>query len=70
MELWIARDLDGTLCLFKNKPVVVEYPNVVKTNNKYWRDMQEDAFAYLKRDEFPKVTFENSPQQVEINLKK
>ena len=58
MKLWIARDKDGELRLWRDKPV--------KGMN--------DAFhsgglrGVLWGCLFPEVTFENSPQEVELKL--
>lgn len=57
-KLWIARDKDGSLHLFFSKPERVRthfgdfYSNKWKIGE--WR--------------FPSVTWENSPQQVELKL--
>ena len=60
MKLWIARDLSGTLCLFEAEP----YLNIYKD----W-DSNENYFM-IDENQFPEVTFENSPQEVELNLVK
>ena len=60
MKLWISRDKDGALYLWRNKPI---------------RQNDTDRFMYggyiggLIRDLFPEITFENSPQKVELELK-
>ena len=61
MKLWIARDKDDILRLFETKPFL-------NINNIDW-DSDDD---YLVIDEilFPEVTFENSPQLVEVKLVK
>ena len=56
--LWIARDKDGTLRLFYNKPH--RYKNYFGGS---------PCNVSLMVEEFPSVTFENSPQQVELKLK-
>lgn len=55
--MWIARDKDGFLFIYANKPSLSkEYG--------FW-----DSDAWFKPDEdHPEVTFENSPQQVELKL--
>lgn len=57
MKLWIARDFDGGLYLYSREPI------------------KEDDFFYssyesipLSENMFPEVTFENSPQEVELKL--
>lgn len=59
MKLWIARDKDGSLYLWRNKPI--------KQHN-------EDRFLYggyigeLIEDLYPEITFEKSPKLVELKL--
>jgi hypothetical protein len=58
MKLWIARDLDGTLCLFdgnKPKPILGEW-------------MPNKNCYNIDRRLFPEVTYDNSPQEVELKL--
>lgn len=62
MRLWIARD-DSGLFLFKEKPVEV-YVNGIG----YYYEFGEEI-CQLKDDMFLEVTFENSPQIVELKLK-
>lgn len=62
MKYYIARDCDGSLWLFKShKPKKNEYGIFVSE----YRDYVE-----LDNTWFPKVTFENSPQEVELKLAK
>ena len=63
MKMWIARDSDNSLWLHKNEPEVREDGISVK---KYWICI--GGYWQLDEDFFPSVTFENSPQQVEIKL--
>ena len=59
MELWIARDSDGSLFIYDNKP---------KKNTKD-KSFSPTGRVYIFCDEwFPEVTFENSPQRVELKL--
>ena len=58
MKLHIARDLDGTLCLYKSKPYLDMYND--------W-DSDDDYFV-IDNSQFPEVTFENSPQEVELKV--
>lgn len=62
MKLWIARDKDKSLFLYLNKPIINNDTFTVDWNKPHWWDAQ------LTNDMFPEVTFENSPQQVEIKL--
>ena len=62
MKLWIARDKDDTLCLFREKPTLDVY---------YWFDNSlgmTGCIAELLKTDFPEITFENSPQRVKIKL--
>ena len=56
-KLWIARDYTGSLSLYAEIPIkgTVCFYNV------------DDAME-LNEDMFPEVTFENSPQEVELKL--
>ena len=68
MEYWIARDKDNALWLFNAKPIKNESLGVfVGTGfeNGYW--CEEYA---LDENLLPEVTYENSPQKIEIILKK
>lgn len=64
MELWIARDESGDLALYHLKP---------ELNNSYELAFYQPSKFGIEypicSDLFPEVTFENSPQLVEINLK-
>lgn len=62
MKLWIARDKDKSLFLYLNRPIINDDTFTVDWDKPYWWDAQ------LTDDMFPEVTFENSPQQVEIKL--
>ena len=60
MKLWIARDMDGALTLFEDKP----YKNQIMPGL-----FESYSNEYLIDSElFPEITFENSPQQVELKL--
>ena len=60
MKFWVARDEDGILCLFEIKPFL-------NINNDWDSD---DNYFVIDENQFPEVTFENSPQQVELKLVK
>ena len=60
MKLWIARDSNDSLFLHDEKPELEKLYG-------YWHS---DNFFRLNTDEFPEVTFENSPQEVDIKLVK
>lgn len=57
---WIARDFDGILCLYKNKPI---RDNVASM----WI---AKAVKSLDSDLFPDLTWDDEPQEVEIIIKR
>ena len=57
MKIWIARDADSLLYLYSKKPVLVgNY-----FDSKY-------LIGEINKTSFQEVTFENSPQEVELKL--
>lgn len=62
MKLWIARDKDNTLCIYNNKPTLS------KDVDGLWICDKFSTVNTLSEDYFPQVTFENSPQEVELKL--
>ena len=64
MVLWIARDLDGSLWFYTAKPIknTIRFDRAILDNGEI-----SEVYAF-DEDCFPEVTFENSPQQVEIKL--
>ena len=64
MKLWLARDEDGLLNLFMNSAPHKEiYERVV-----IWENDEECGTISMDRTDFPEVTFENSPKEVELKL--
>ena len=62
MKLWITRDCMG-LWLYTTKPLF--------NSSKKEFESVDDNTLYINDDKlFPEVTFENSPQQVELKLVK
>ena len=57
MKLCVARNKSGTLVLWFNKPV---------KQGEGW--YSNDGFFILDSTQFPEVTFEGGPQQVELKL--
>lgn len=56
LSVWIARDKDGELCLYKSKP---------------WRCVYDqfdcdEIFLPMDSDMFPEITWENSPKEFEL----
>lgn len=65
MKLYVARNKQGQIGLYYKKP------NWRKHALYQTEDWFDGEFAcYLDSKEFPEVTFENSPQEVEIKLVK
>ena len=64
MKLWIARDEDGDLFLYNQKPYIL------KTRVDPWDCFQapNKEFLAIPNELFPEVTFENSPQEIELTL--
>ena len=65
MELWIARSEAGWLTLYQTKP---HKEISMFTGSAYWNDGLES----FKMDDrlFPKITFENSPQKIRLEIVK
>lgn len=57
LKIWIARDKSGLLYLHEEKPTLDE---------EYW--LSNGFCTFLDLEYFPEVTFENSPQEVELKL--
>ena len=58
MKLWIARDKCGILCIHREEPILI---GTVWDSNDWW---------VIDSEEYPSVTFKNSPREVELKLKK
>ena len=65
MKMWIARNADGILFLYVNKPSLDSNDNMYYTDG----DMEDD-YLNIDKEFFPEVTFENSPQEVELVIKR
>lgn len=61
MKLWVARDKN--LYAFDGKPYLVRTDKC----GPFWIS-HNGHMGNLIKDTFPEITFENSPQQIEINL--
>lgn len=64
MKLWIARDINNELYLYASKPVCGE-DGIFRMN-----ETDDADFIKLDSNEYTIVTFENSPQEVELVIKK
>ena len=60
MKLWIARDNQGWLQLYLDKPCFMLKHLVEDWNGTF--------MGYLPKEKFSEVTFENSPQEIELKL--
>ena len=63
MKLWIARDKDGMLFLYKDEPKLAY-------SNAHYFDVVNSEGYVLPIGLYPEVTFENSPQEAELKLVK
>ncbi len=63
MKLWIARDKEGYITLHEERPF---------NNSGMWFSYNNSNLPYIRiyQEAFPEVTFENSPQEVELKLVK
>ena len=59
MKLWIARDKSGELYLYDIKP---------EKHEEYFVEPSGYRSISLDDNSFSEITFENSPQQVELKL--
>ena len=62
MKLWISRDKNDALALYTEEPTLYY--------NEYYEGPYKSQRIDLDENLFPEVTFENSPQQVEVKLVK
>lgn len=60
MKLWIARDGDGYLWLYSQKPT--------RHGSEWFLFSNSHGGVKMDSISFPSVTLENSPQQVELKL--
>lgn len=63
INMWIARDKNDHLVLFQFMPQYSDFAEM------WYEEHLEDGF-YIYPQMFPEVTFENSPREVELVLKK
>lgn len=60
MEMWITRDSGGALLLHTEKPILYKSSGIWDSEN--WFEIDSNLY--------PEVTFENSPQEIELIIKK
>lgn len=63
---WVARDEDGRLCLYQNKPKREAYDFLRRG---YWTD-RTNQYVDFPSNLFPDLTWEDEPQEVEIIIKR
>lgn len=64
MKMWLCRDEDGLLNLFADTiPYKKIYERIV-----IWENDEEMGKIVIDSAEYPEVTFENSPMEVELKL--
>lgn len=61
MKLWIARNMDNTLALFQSKPILKDAL--------IWDEILNEDYMFIPEYLYPEVTFENSPQEMELVMK-
>lgn len=62
MKLWIARDKDGDLYVYQNKPIKRGLAGLFECQCENEEAEKIEDLHYL----FPSVTWENSPQEMEL----
>ena len=62
MKLWIARDKDESLYIYAERPKLNEV-------NNQWYCTLGCFNCQLDESMLPELTFENSPQEIELKLK-
>lgn len=62
MKLWIARNFTGSLCAYTGEPI---YDNIIRN---WIYDYDKETLFILDHRLFPEVTFENSPQKIELKF--
>lgn len=69
MKLWIARDPDYSLSISNCKLIYAGLITGWTPSKEYYND-DTSFHVYIDDKLFPEVTFENSPQEVELKLVK
>ena len=64
MKLYLARSKKGELKLFRWMPEYNERLDM------WYEEHLEDGYGNIPDTEYPEVTFENSPKEVELVIKK
>lgn len=64
MKFWIARDRDNSLALFKTKPI--NHADICWIPRE---DIDCGNYINLPESEFPEITFDNSPKEINVDYK-
>ena len=67
MKMWISRTEGNVLTLHQSKPRRVKISHC--SNEFFWASDAETQ-SFLNKNLFPEVTFDNSPMEVELVIKK
>lgn len=59
MEIWIARDKNEELCLYLSEPI---------KHKSTFNSRFGEGYFVLSKEEFPEITWENSPKQVKLKI--
>lgn len=68
MKMWIARESDGRLKIFDSKPE--RFASQFYPEGAWVVPAGYVNFIWINKREFPEVTFENSPAEVDLVIKK
>lgn len=64
MKLWVARNQDGSLWLHEEKPSL----GYSDESRKWYYESNRGSFELYDETLLPEVTYESSPQEVELKL--
>ena len=68
MIFWLARNYDGSLYLYKNKPHMAFYSGVFCLSEERLGDYDDCGGIKMDKNKYRMVTFSNSPRKVEVEL--
>ena len=68
MKMWIARDEDGLLNIFADTIPYKKIYERIYERIVIWENDEEMGKIVMDSAEYPEVTFENSPVEVELKL--
>jgi len=67
--MWICRELDGSLWLYDEKPILKPMPGM--PNIMSWTVSNKNKFSWrVPTDDYSEVTYENSPFELVISKTK